>query len=159
MAGTYSRVVGKRAQVDSEETMTPAIDTPFCRLVGIEYPIVQAPIGGMAVPELAAAVSEAGALGMLSVTWDEPHELDEKLAQIRALTDRPFGVNMILDWPQEARLRQCVDAGVRIVSFFWGDPAPSDAPQQHDREVGGGRPSDLGESTGRRRDGRHLVRR
>ncbi len=79
--------------------MAPIFDTPFCRLVGIPLPIVQAPIGGMAVPELAAAVSNAGGLGMLSVTWDEPSELDEKLARTRALTDRPFGVNMVLVWP------------------------------------------------------------
>ena len=104
--------------------MTPIFDTPFCRLAGIPLPIIQAPIGGMAVPELAAAVSNAGGLGMLSVTWDDPNELDDKLARMRALTDRPFGVNMILVWPQEERLRKCVDAGVRIVSFFWGDPAP-----------------------------------
>jgi NAD(P)H-dependent flavin oxidoreductase YrpB (nitropropane dioxygenase family) len=104
--------------------MAPIFDTPFCRLVGIPLPIVQAPIGGMAVPELAAAVSNAGGLGMLSVTWDEPDELAEKLARMRALTDRPFGVNMILVWPQEERLRQCLAAGVRVVSTFWGDPAP-----------------------------------
>lgn len=104
--------------------MTPIFDTPFCRLVGIPLPIVQAPIGGLAVPELAAAVSEAGGLGMLSVSWHEPHEIDDVLARVRALTDRPFGVNMILEWPQEERLRHCLDAGVRIVSFFWGDPTP-----------------------------------
>jgi NAD(P)H-dependent flavin oxidoreductase YrpB (nitropropane dioxygenase family) len=49
--------------------MAPAFDTAFCRLARIDLPIVQAPIGGLAVPELAAAVSEAGGLGMLSVTW------------------------------------------------------------------------------------------
>ena len=43
---------------------------------------------------------------------------------MRALTDRPFGVNLVLDWPQEERLRQCLDAGVGIVSTTWGDPAP-----------------------------------
>ena len=104
--------------------MTANFDTPFCRLVGIPLPIVQAPIGGMAVPELAAAVSNAGGLGMLAVTWDEPSKLDEKLARTRALTDRPFGVNMVLVWPMEERLRQCLDAGVGIVSTTWGDPAP-----------------------------------
>ena len=104
--------------------MPPIFDTAFCRLVGIDIPVIQAPIGGFAVPELAAAVSEAGGLGMVSVTWEEPAEIDEKLAAIRARTDRPFGVNMILEWPQEDRLRHCLDAGVRIVSLFWGDPAP-----------------------------------
>jgi NAD(P)H-dependent flavin oxidoreductase YrpB (nitropropane dioxygenase family) len=43
---------------------------------------------------------------------------------VQALTDRPFGVNMVLEWPMEERLRRCLDAGVRIVSFFWGDPGP-----------------------------------
>ncbi len=104
--------------------MPPIFDTAFCRLVGIDIPVIQAPIGGLAVPELAAAVSEAGGLGMVSVTWEEPAEIDKKLAAIRARTDRPFGVNMILEWPQEDRLRRCLDAGVRIVSLFWGDPAP-----------------------------------
>jgi len=104
--------------------MTQAFDTSFCRLVGIPFPIVQAPIGGMATPELAAAVSEAGGLGMLSLTWSDPDEIEAALARMGDLTDRPFGVNLILEWPQEERLRQCLDAGVRIVSFFWGDPGP-----------------------------------
>jgi NAD(P)H-dependent flavin oxidoreductase YrpB (nitropropane dioxygenase family) len=104
--------------------MTATFDTAFCRLAGISLPIIQAPIGGLAVPELAAAVSEAGGLGMVSVTWREPHEIDEVVARMRALTDRPFGVNMILEWPQEERLRHCLEAGVRIVSLFWGDPTP-----------------------------------
>ena len=104
--------------------MAPTFDTPFCRLVGIPLPIVQAPIGRMAVPELAAAVSNAGGLGMLAATWDDPEEIDEKLARTRALTDRPFGVNLVLVWPMEERLRQCLDAGVGIVSTTWGDPAP-----------------------------------
>jgi nitronate monooxygenase len=103
--------------------MAPTFDTAFCRLVGIPFPIVQAPIGGLATPELAAAVSEAGGLGMLALTWSEPGEIASALARMRDLTDRPFGVNLILQWPQEARLRQCLDAGVKVISFFWGDPS------------------------------------
>jgi nitronate monooxygenase len=104
--------------------MALTFDTPFCRLAGIQYPIVQAPIGGLATPKLAAAVSNAGGLGMLALTWSAPHEIERTLARMRDLTEAPFGVNLILEWPQESRLRQCLDAGVRIVSFFWGDPAP-----------------------------------
>jgi nitronate monooxygenase len=104
--------------------MTLSFDTPFCRLVGIPLPIVQAPIGGLAVPELAAAVSEAGGLGMVALTWAEPEDIDAKLARLGELTDRPFGVNLILRTPQEERLRRCLDAGARIISLFWGDPAP-----------------------------------
>jgi len=104
--------------------MALAFDTAFCRLLGIPLPIVQAPIGGLATPEVAAAASEAGALGMLAMTWAEPKDIDTKLAQMRERTDRPFGVNLILRTEQEERLRRCLDQGVRLFSFFWGDPAP-----------------------------------
>jgi NAD(P)H-dependent flavin oxidoreductase YrpB (nitropropane dioxygenase family) len=103
--------------------MPTTFDTPFCRLVGIPLPIVQAPIGGLAVPELAAAVSRAGGLGMIALTWAEPADIDAKIGRLKALTDRPFGVNLILRTEQQERLRLCLDAGARIVSLFWGDPA------------------------------------
>jgi nitronate monooxygenase len=101
-----------------------AFDTPFTRLLGIEIPVVQAPIGGLTTPALAAAVSNAGALGMLSVTWRDPDRLRELLAATHRLTDRPFGVNLVLEWPPDERLNICLEAGVRLVSFFWGDPIP-----------------------------------
>ena len=104
--------------------MAIVFDTSFTRLVGIDIPIVQAPIGGLARPPLAAAVSNAGALGMISLTWSERDQIDAIVAEQRSLSDRPFGVNLILEWPQEERLRHLVDLGVPIVSFFWGDPAP-----------------------------------
>jgi NAD(P)H-dependent flavin oxidoreductase YrpB (nitropropane dioxygenase family) len=104
--------------------MTPTFDTPFCRLVGVRLPIVQAPIGGLATPELAAAVSEAGGLGMLALTWTDLDGVASSIARTRAMTTQPFGVNLILEWPQEERLRRCLDAGASVVSFFWGDPAP-----------------------------------
>jgi NAD(P)H-dependent flavin oxidoreductase YrpB (nitropropane dioxygenase family) len=99
-------------------------DTEFCRLVGVPLPIVQAPIGGLATPEVAAAASEAGALGMLAMTWTEPDEIDAILGRMAALTAKPFGVNLILRTEQEERLRRSLDGGARIISFFWGDPAP-----------------------------------
>lgn len=102
----------------------PTFDTAFCRLVGIEHPIVQAPIGGLSRPDLAAAVSNAGGLGMMALTWADEAAIDAALGRIRELTSQPFGINLSLDWPAEARLRQCLDAGVRVVSLFWGDPAP-----------------------------------
>ena len=51
------------------------IRTLICDLLGIELPIIQAPIGSATCPELAAAVSNSGALGMLSVTWRRPDEI------------------------------------------------------------------------------------
>jgi nitronate monooxygenase len=43
--------------------------------------------------------------------------------EVRARTERPFGVNLVLEWEQDERLDACLEAGARIVSFFWGNPA------------------------------------
>ncbi len=102
------------------------MQTAVTRLLGIEHPIVQAPIGGLSVPELAGAVSAAGGLGMMAVTWLEPDDIRAAVRAVRALTDRPFGVNIIIDEadePHDERVAAALDAGVGIVSFFWGDPA------------------------------------
>jgi nitronate monooxygenase len=102
--------------------MAISFQTPLCRMAGIDVPIVQAPIGGLARPELAAAVSNAGALGMLSLTWADRETVAATVARTRELTDRPFGVNLILAWPQEERVGWLLDAGVPIISFHWGEP-------------------------------------
>jgi nitronate monooxygenase len=108
--------------------MTLRFDTSFCRLAGIDLPIVQAPIGGVSTPALAAAVSEAGGLGTLSITWRDPYALRALLRETRARTAKPFAVNLVLAWDAEERLAIALEEGVRIVSFFWGDPAPWVAP-------------------------------
>ena len=96
--------------------------TGVCELLGIEQPIVQAPIGTATVPRLAAAVSDAGALGTLALSWTaDPAGL---IRQTAALTARPFGGNLVLEWDQHRRLAAVLEAGLRIVSFTWGDPAP-----------------------------------
>lgn len=99
-----------------------SLRTPFCDLVGLEVPIVQAPIAPS--PELAAAVSNAGGLGMLQGSWLTPERLRERVRATRALTDRPFGVNLCLGWPEEERLEAALAETVPVVSLFWGDPAP-----------------------------------
>lgn len=96
--------------------------TSLCQVLGIEVPIVQAPIGNASCPELVAAVCEAGALGMLSVTWRPIPEVRRVIREVRNRTARPFGVNLVLEWGQEERLDACLEEGARIVSFFWGDP-------------------------------------
>src|SRR5579863_3876207 len=96
--------------------------TPLCDQLGIDLPVVQAPIGSVAVPALAAAVSNAGALGMLALSWSG--DAGALVRETFALTERPFGANLILDWDERARLDAALDAGLRIVSFTWGDPAP-----------------------------------
>jgi nitronate monooxygenase len=94
------------------------VRTPVCDLLGIERPIVQAPMS--AVPELAAAVSNAGALGMVALTWSDP--AGDVIRDTAALTERPFGGNLILASDQHGRLDDALEAGLRIVSLFFGDP-------------------------------------
>ena len=94
------------------------MQTVVCELLGIEQPIVQAPM--VAVPELTAAVSNAGALGMLTLTWSDP--AGDVVRETAALTDRPFGGNLVLESDQHRRLDEALEAGLRVVSFFFGDP-------------------------------------
>jgi len=97
--------------------------TALCERLGIELPIIQAPMAGAVGPHLVAAVSNAGGLGML-VPWRvDLATVRQQIRQTRALTSKPFGVNLNLEFPQAERLDACLDEGVRIISFFWRDPA------------------------------------
>lgn len=98
------------------------ITTPFTTAFGLDYPIAQAPMGGSVTVDLVSAVCEAGGLGMQGVSWHEPDAIDAEIAAIRRRTARPFAVNLVLEWDQQARLSRCIDAGAPIVSLFWGDP-------------------------------------
>jgi nitronate monooxygenase len=61
---------------------------------------------------------------MLSGTWREPATLRTLIEETKELTDRPFGVNLVLHWPPEERLAICLETHVPLISFFWGDPTP-----------------------------------
>lgn len=74
----------------------PVLKTALCELLGIEYPIIQSGMGGVAGPELAAEVSRAGGLGMLAGRLKTADQLRVEIRGIRAATDRPFGVNLWL---------------------------------------------------------------
>lgn len=95
--------------------------TPLTSLLGIRAPVIQAPIGSFSCPELAAAVSEAGGLGTLALSWESVSGCREKILATQAGTQAPFAINLVLEWDQTDRLDACLDAGVKIVSFFWGD--------------------------------------
>jgi nitronate monooxygenase len=97
------------------------VRTSLCELLGIEAPIVLAPMGGAVTPPLAAAVSNAGGLGMLPLSWTPPDQVASVVEETRNLTGRPFGVNLGLAWDQRERLASVLTAGVRVISFFWGD--------------------------------------
>jgi nitronate monooxygenase len=96
-----------------------AVSTPVCEMLGIEQPIVLAPM--VDIPPLAAAVSNAGALGMVTLTWSA--DTGAIVRETAALTARPFGGNFVLTEDRHRPLDQALEAGLRIVSFFLGDPS------------------------------------
>lgn len=80
-------------------------------------------MAGAVGPALAAAVSNAGGLGMLAPWRADVETMRRQIRETRALTPRPFAVNLVLEIPQQERLAVCLDEGVPIISFFWRDPA------------------------------------
>lgn len=100
------------------------LTTPLCRRLGITAPVVQAPVGPSAGADLVAAVSGAGGLGMLSVTWTPPDLVADQIAAVRAYGDFVFGVNVVLDFPVQEQLHAALRAGAPVVSTCLGDPAP-----------------------------------
>lgn len=98
--------------------------TTLCALLGIDAPIIQAPIGGITCPELAAAVSNAGGLGTLALTGQGPDGVRRTVERLRALSDRPFAANFLLPYDVDRELEASLEVGVPLVSLFWGDPSP-----------------------------------
>ncbi len=100
------------------DSVHPALNTRFCRLVGVRYPIVQTGMGWVAGPRLVAATAEAGGLGILaSATMTFP-ELSAAIADVRTRTDLPFGVNLRTDVDDVTeRVALMIDNGVRVASF------------------------------------------
>jgi NAD(P)H-dependent flavin oxidoreductase YrpB (nitropropane dioxygenase family) len=101
------------------------LKTALCRQLGIAYPIFSVGFGGgMAGPELAAAVSNAGGCGVLGMGGVPARYIPQQIKQLRTLTDKPFGVNIILPLLQEGQIEVCLDERVPVLVLFWGDPQP-----------------------------------
>jgi NAD(P)H-dependent flavin oxidoreductase YrpB (nitropropane dioxygenase family) len=81
------------------------LKTTLCHQLGIEYPLFSAGMGGgISGPELAAAVSNAGACGVLGMGELSAPYIRRQLQHVRALTDKPFGVNLLLPLLQEGQI-------------------------------------------------------
>jgi len=93
-------------------------------LVGIKYPIIQGGMANIATHELAAAVSNAGGLGLVGAGgWDADRVRDE-IRKTKALTDKPFGVNIMLMSPHADAISDVViEEGVKVVTTGAGNPA------------------------------------
>jgi NAD(P)H-dependent flavin oxidoreductase YrpB (nitropropane dioxygenase family) len=81
-------------------------------------------MGPAAGPELAAAVSNAGGCGVLGGGGVPALYLRQEIQRLRTLTDKPFGVNLILPLLQEGQIEACLDENIPILVLFWGDPKP-----------------------------------
>ena len=108
-------------------TTTPArpapLKTPITEMLGIDYPIVQAPMGWIARSQLAAAVSNAGGLGIIETSSGELDAIRGEIIKMRELTDKPFGVNIAQLFVRDPSIVQfVVDQGVTFVTTSAGDP-------------------------------------
>ena len=91
---------------------------------GVQYPIVQAPMGYIARSQLASAVSNAGGLGIIETSSGEVDACLAEIAKMKTLTDKPFGVNLPLLFIREPRVVDLVaKSGVKFVTTSAGSPA------------------------------------
>lgn len=101
------------------------LKTRLCRDLGLDYPIISAPLGGgNAGPELAAAVSEAGGLGLLGMGGLAAPAIREQIRDTRRRTSKPFGAGLLLPLLEGGEVEACVEERVSVLLLFWGDPAP-----------------------------------
>ena len=92
-------------------------------ILGVEYPILQAPMGYIARAQLASAVSNAGGLGVIETSSGQLAEVRDEITRMRDLTDKPFGVNIAQMLVRDPGIVDFVhDQGVRFVTTSAGDP-------------------------------------
>ena len=92
-------------------------------MLGVEIPIVQAPMGWIARAQLASAVSNAGGLGIIETSSGHLDEVREEVKKMRTLTSKPFGVNIAQAFVRDPDIVQfVVDQGVKFVTTSAGDP-------------------------------------
>ncbi len=106
------------------DTDRPApLRTSISDLLGIDYPIIQAPMGWIARAQLASAVSNAGGLGIIETSSGQLDIIREEITKMRDLTDKPFGVNIAQLFVRDPSIVQFVaDQGVTFVTTSAGDP-------------------------------------
>ena len=97
--------------------------TEITKLLGIEYPIIQGGMAWVAEYHLAAAVSEAGGLGLIGAASAPPEWVREQIREVKKLTDKPFGVNIMLMSPNADEVAKIiVEEGVPVVTTGAGNP-------------------------------------
>ena len=103
--------------------MTRRFDNRVTELLGVEVPIVQAPMGWIARAQLASAVSNAGALGIIETSSGELDVIKDEIRKMRDLTDKPFGVNIAQAFVRDPGIVDFViDQGIKFVTTSAGSP-------------------------------------
>ncbi len=103
--------------------MSARFDNRVTAMLGVEIPIVQAPMGWIARAQLASAVSNAGALGIIETSSGELDSVKDEIRKMRDLTDKPFGVNIAQAFVRDPGIVQfVVDQGIRFVTTSAGSP-------------------------------------
>lgn len=96
--------------------------TTLCTILGVKHPIMSAGIGAAAGAELVAAVSNAGGCGVLGTAALSAKFVQTEIGRIRKLTDKSFGVNLVLPIIRRGQFEVCLEERVPVVMLFWGDP-------------------------------------
>lgn len=101
------------------------IRSKICDILGIKYPVFQGGMAWIADAKLAAAVSNAGGLGLISSINFGTEAVRDEIRKCRALTDKPFGVNIMLQAPNAAEIADLVvEEGIKILTTGAGSPGP-----------------------------------
>ena len=99
------------------------METRVSKLLGTKYPVIQGGMAWVAEYHLAAAVSNAGGLGIIGAASAPPEVVREQIREAKKLTDKPFGVNVMLLNPNAAEVAQIViEEGVKVVTTGAGNP-------------------------------------
>ena len=116
-------LLGKEALADSASGSYQLAGKPeaFVKKMGIKYPIVQAVIGG-STPDLAAAVSNAGGMGGIGMSWSPEQEVRDYVTATKSLTNAPVAIGYVLSFGANT-LPAALDAGAPVIQFSFGTPS------------------------------------
>ena len=105
------------------ESRPAPVKSRIAEMLGIDYPIIQAPMGWIARSQLASAVSNAGGLGIIETSSGELDAIKVEIAKMKQLTDKPFGVNIAQAFVRDPQIADfVVEQGVKFVTTSAGDP-------------------------------------
>ena len=118
--------------MDMTGDRTPRSESPLglrtgiCELLGVDHPIGNAGMAGVAQPRLCAAVAESGGIGTVAMAGASPETVASRVAAVRSVTERPFSANFI-SWvlgDDPSPVDAALDAGASSITLSFGDPAP-----------------------------------